>query len=84
MTAKIRVLVSGAGGRMGREVVKAVLGDQAMQLVGVVDPWAVGKDAAVLAGLPACGMTVQGDLATAIQESRPEVMVDFTNPAVVR
>ncbi|MDD2421777.1 MAG: 4-hydroxy-tetrahydrodipicolinate reductase [Heliobacteriaceae bacterium] len=55
-----------------------------MQLVGVVDPWAVGKDAAVLSGLPACGMTVQGDLATAIQESRPEVMVDFTNPAVVR
>jgi hypothetical protein len=34
----LRVLVSGAGGKMGREVSKAVHGAKDMELVGAVDP----------------------------------------------
>ncbi|MBM7868394.1 4-hydroxy-tetrahydrodipicolinate reductase [Heliobacterium gestii] len=83
MSERIRVLVSGARGRMGREVVKAVLGDESLALVAAVDHNGMGEDAAVLAGLPACGVLLQGDLTAAIAETRPQVMVDFTNPASV-
>ena len=41
----IKVAVSGAGGRMGREVVKMVLEDEILQLVAAIDPEQEGKDA---------------------------------------
>ena len=34
----IRVMVNGAGGKMGREVVKAVHNDPELTLVGGIDP----------------------------------------------
>ena len=34
----IRVMVNGAGGKMGREVVKAVHNDSELTLVGGIDP----------------------------------------------
>ena len=35
----IRVMVNGAGGKMGREVVKAVHNDSELTLVGGIDPY---------------------------------------------
>lgn len=83
MKKQIRVLVNGAKGKMGREVVKAVLSDPELQLIAAVDRCGLGEDAAVLAGLPPCGILLYDDLAKAISECKPEVMVDFTNPASV-
>ena len=76
----IKVAVSGAGGRMGREVVKMVLGDEELQLVAAIDPGAEGMDAGRLVGAEPCGVIVADDLASALLESGADVMVDFTVP----
>lgn len=81
--SKIRVLVSGASGRMGREVVKAVLADAEVELVGAVDRSGVGKDVGTLIGQESTGVIIQEDLAVAIELVKPQVVVDFTNPASV-
>jgi len=80
----IRVLVSGAGGRMGREVVKAVHSADDMELVGAVDPFFAGQDAGELAGLGRLDIAVAGETESAIQASRPEVVIDFTWAEAVR
>jgi len=82
MTSIIKVAVSGAGGRMGREVVKMVLGDEQLQLVAAIDPGQEGVDAGTLVGVGTCGVTVASDLATALLESGADVLVDFTIPQV--
>ena len=78
----IKVLVSGACGRMGQAVVKAVMEDSELQLVGAVDIVA-GADAGELVGMGKSGVIVADDLAKAIDETKPEVMVDFTRRDVV-
>ena len=40
----IRVMVNGAGGKMGREVVKAVHADSELTMVGGIDPSKAGQD----------------------------------------
>lgn len=74
----IKVLVSGAAGRMGREVVRAVLAEADLELVAVVDPVHAGEPLGEESGL-----TVAGDLAAAIRDSAPNVVVDFTHPDAV-
>lgn len=71
--AEISVLVSGACGRMGSTVMAAVQQDPELKLVGAVD-------LPERAGQVLHGVTVQGDLGRALEEGRPQVMVDFTQP----
>ena len=77
MANKWTVAVVGAGGRMGKEVVKLVLGDDELELVAAVGRSDAGADAGTLVGLPACGITVTSDLEMALVESKPDVMVDL-------
>lgn len=80
--AAIRVLVSGAGGRMGRTVIEAVIAAPDMELVGGADPAHAGATLATLVpGAPE--IAVSETVAQAIEAARPEVMVDFTRPAAV-
>lgn len=74
----IRVLVSGAAGRMGREVVRAVLAEDDLELVAAVDPAHAGE--ALGEG---SALAIQGDLAASIAASAPDVVVDFTHPSAV-
>lgn len=74
----IRVLVSGAAGRMGREVVRAVLAEDDLDLVAAVDPAHAGE--ALGEGTD---LTVAGDLAATIAAVTPDVVVDFTHPSAV-
>lgn len=78
-----RVLVNGACGRMGQEVVKAVAAEEDMNLVAAVDIANVGKDIGSVVGIGELGICVQDDLEDAISGLAPDVMVDFTNPRVV-
>ena len=78
----IKVLVNGAYGRMGQAVVKAVLEDKDLELVGAVDIVGEG-DAGEAVGLPSCGVAFSRDLQAAIDAVQPQVMVDFTVPDVV-
>ncbi len=71
-----RVLVSGAGGRVGSEIVRAIDAQDDMELVAAVDPALAGQR---LTDEVAC----VADLADAIDRTRPDVMVDFTHPNVV-
>ena len=79
----LRVAVSGAAGRMGRTVVAAVCRADDLELVGAVDREHDGEDAGLLAGLDPVGVTVARNLDLMLEETRPDVMVDFTNPSVV-
>ncbi len=76
----IRVLVSGAAGRMGREVLAAVAGSSDLELVAAVDPAHVGESLPV--GMDD-SLVCHDDLEGAIAVTSPDVMVDFTQPAVV-
>lgn len=79
----IRVVVSGAAGRMGSEVVKTIYRAEDMELTGAVDIYNIGKDAGSVAGLGEVGITIQEDLASALTNLKPDVVVDFTNPQSV-
>jgi 4-hydroxy-tetrahydrodipicolinate reductase len=78
----IRVLVTGACGKMGREVVKAVSAAAGMEVVAAVDRVGVGEDIGLLAGAGALNVSVSAELTEAIGRS-VDVMVDFTIPAEV-
>ena len=78
----IKVLVNGALGRMGQAVVAAVARDSDLQLVGATDIRSA-DDIGEVVGLGKLGVAVTADLETAIKEVKPDVMVDFTEPAVV-
>ncbi len=85
----IPVVVNGAAGKMGREVVKAVSQADDMTLLGAIDrtPQYIGQDAGEIAG---CGPVeipilndLQATLVMATQEKVQGVMVDFTHPSSV-
>ena len=77
-----KVIVSGACGRMGQAVLKAVQEADGLQLVGAVDVRG-GADTGTLVGLPATGICVETDLVAALAHLKPDVMIDFTRPDAV-
>ncbi|WP_425060916.1 4-hydroxy-tetrahydrodipicolinate reductase [Sporomusa carbonis] len=79
----IRVIVCGAYGKMGREVLKAVYKDQHLSIVGAVDVNSDFADVGDIIGAGKTGVIVGNDLQTVITETKPQVMVDFTNPEAV-
>lgn len=78
----IKVLVNGAAGKVGREVVKAVSKEKDLQLVGAVDIAEVGVDAGTLVGIKPAGVEIAKDLDRTIKAVKPDVVVDFTHPNV--
>ena len=86
---QIPVVVNGAAGKMGREVVKAVASAPDMTLLGAVDlsPECQGKDAGEVAGCGPLEVPITRDLeatlAFAAQQRDPAVLVDFTHPKSV-
>lgn len=82
----IPVVVNGAAGKMGREVVKAVAQASDMTLVGAIDrnPQYVGQDVGEVVGCGALEVPILSEfesvLAMAGQEKQLGVMVDFTHP----
>ncbi len=85
----IPVVIAGAAGKMGREVVKAVAQAEDMTLFGAIDHRAdvVGEDVGILAGIGPLEVPLtndlQGMLVLAAQEKQPAVLVDFTHPDAV-
>ena len=76
----IKVLVNGALGRMGSEVVKTVLEQEDMELVAAVDAFGADKMIPVKNGNQ---MAVATDLKAKLMVVKPDVVVDFTRPDVV-
>lgn len=83
------VIVTGAAGKMGREVIKAVVQADDLRLYAAVDrnPEVFSLDAGELVGLETLNIELTNELepvlAAASQEKQPCVMVDFTHPSSV-
>ena len=77
----INVAVAGAVGRMGIEVVRTVCEEQGMSLVAAVDHKNIGEDIGEIGGIGKIGVTVNADLSSALSQTKPDVIVDFTVPS---
>ncbi len=77
---KLRVMVVGACGKMGRQVVTAVSRQDDLELVGAVNRSHAGEDVGVIAGIGPIGVTVNPDFDSALTRPKPDVMVDFAHP----
>lgn len=80
----LKVVVAGAAGRMGREVVKAVMNDQDLVLAGAVDVAGQGQDIGTLTAGSPNGVLVAGNLGRVLEETGADVVVDFTIPSIIR
>jgi len=73
-----KVVVTGAAGRMGTQIIRLVQETEGLVLHAAVErPGSGGKDAGTLAGTGAAGVTVGEDLAAALRGA--DVVVDFTS-----
>ena len=80
--ADMRLIVAGAGGRMGRALVRVISETPGAVLTGALEaPGSelLGKDAGVLAGLPANGIELSADLWKL--SANADGILDFTVPA---
>src|SRR6187399_584427 len=80
--ADMRLIVAGAGGRMGRALVRVISETSGAVLAGALEaPGSelLGKDAGVLAGLPENGVKLSADLWTL--SANADGILDFTVPA---
>jgi 4-hydroxy-tetrahydrodipicolinate reductase len=78
----MRLIVAGAGGRMGRTLVHAVTAIDGTVVAGAVEAKGsavIGRDAGELAGLGRNGITVAADLEPLLAEA--DGLLDFTVPA---
>jgi len=76
----MKLAVTGAGGRMGRALIEAILGSEEFQLSGALEVGGsavLGHDAGETAGRP-CGVRVVSDPAKALVGA--DCLVDFTRP----
>lgn len=82
--SKIKVLISGAFGRMGQAVIDAVNSEDDLEIVALVDVIDdIDAKAKNILGEKAEKITLSKDLKNAIDLSKPDVAVDFTNPSLV-
>jgi 4-hydroxy-tetrahydrodipicolinate reductase len=78
----MRLIVAGAGGRMGRALIHAIAETKGAVLVGALEaPGSslLGQDAGQLAGLPANGVKLSADLRPMAEQASG--ILDFTVPA---
>jgi len=80
----IRVIVAGANGRMGQEVVKLIKGTEHLELVGAVSRSKVGQDVGEAVGIGPIHVPFSGTLTEAMERAEADVLVDFTTPHVVK
>lgn len=77
-----RIAITGAAGRMGRNLIEAVLQDPQTSLAGAVERPGhalLGTDAGALVGHSALGVILKDDLGVVIDEG-VDVVIDFTTP----
>ncbi|MBI1909942.1 MAG: 4-hydroxy-tetrahydrodipicolinate reductase [Deltaproteobacteria bacterium] len=78
----IRLIVCGAAGRMGRQIITNLCQDPDLKLVGAIESpsnEALGKDACLLAGCCSCGVMITDSL----QElaGKGEAIISFSTPS---
>src|ERR1700754_2538470 len=78
----LRLIVSGAAGRMGRMIVRTIHATDGFRLAGALEredsPW-LGQDPAALAGCPAKGLKIVSDPLPLLLDA--DAIIDFSSPA---
>jgi 4-hydroxy-tetrahydrodipicolinate reductase len=80
--ADMRIIVAGAGGRMGRTLVKAIADSKGFALAGALEDARsplIGQDAGALAGLGDNGVKLVADAGPLL--GKADGIIDFTAPA---
>ncbi len=80
--ADLNIVVTGAGGRMGAAIVRAVVAQDGLEVHAALERSgsdALGKDAGVVAGLPPLGIKVGDDFEQALAGA--DAVVDFSAPS---
>jgi 4-hydroxy-tetrahydrodipicolinate reductase len=78
----MRVVIAGAGGRMGGTLIHAIAATKGVSLAGAVDApdsAVIGRDAGELAGLGLNGVKVTSDVAPLLKQA--DGLIEFTIPA---
>jgi 4-hydroxy-tetrahydrodipicolinate reductase len=78
----MRVVIAGAGGRMGRALIQAVAATKGLALAGAIEgPGSalIGRDSGELAGLGPNGIKVTSDVAALLRQA--DGLIEFTVPA---
>jgi 4-hydroxy-tetrahydrodipicolinate reductase len=78
----MRLVIAGAGGRMGRTLIHAIASTKGVALAGAVEPpgsAVIGRDAGELAGLGPNGIKVTTDVAPLLRDA--DGLIEFTIPA---
>lgn len=77
----MKLIVNGCAGRMGQALTKLILADEALELMGGLEPAgsaALGQDLATLAGQAACGIVASDDALELMRQA--DGVIDFTVP----
>ena len=77
----IKIVVTGAAGRMGSRIIANICAGNDFKLVGAFESpknKSLGKDAGLIAGCGECGVKITDSLDEVIGQG--EVMIDFTSP----
>lgn len=79
---KIKVIIAGPRGRMGREAVKLVEATENYQLVAAIDYKYDGKLLREIEGFHALEVPVYGDVEKCLSEIEADVLIDLTTPEI--
>jgi 4-hydroxy-tetrahydrodipicolinate reductase len=80
--SNMRLVIAGAGGRMGRTLIHAIAATKGVALAGAVEPpgsAVIGRDTGELAGLGPNGIKVTTDAAPLLRDA--DGLIEFTIPA---
>lgn len=80
----IRVVLFGATGKVGRELVRGIQKDSGFRLVGALGRTGIGEDAGLFVGAQAAGIKIVGDLKVALDTGPVDVLIDFSRAEPAR
>ncbi|MBQ2644280.1 4-hydroxy-tetrahydrodipicolinate reductase [bacterium] len=79
----IKVAVTGALGKVGREVIKTVFENDKTQLVAAIDMFEIGKDIGEVLFNKKFNVLISNNIEKTFTEVKPDVVVDFTQPSII-
>ena len=82
MASDIRIVITGAGGRMGRMLTRLIHETEGLTLSGALENDAspcIGSDPGLLAGIGALGISISSDALTLLKDA--DALIDFSVPS---
>lgn len=80
-TARIRIGLHGAMGRMGLRLIQLIAQDPRVELTAAIDRSKLGEDAGAAAGVGPLGVAVRG--LDAVADTPLDVVIDYSHPSAV-